>query len=139
MQLGNIESLNDIPIPTMRKSKQTNQDQEEQENTEVTMPKNMDDLGKSLLPKSLFEQKLVTAVKENVDPEKLERNRQLTQTKTPAQLAQINSLGEFPVPEKIKNIFNQTGEKKEQPVAPPKKRRYILILSSRLKSRKLEH
>lgn len=134
MQLGNIESLNDIPIPTMRKSKQTNQDQEEQENTEVTMPKNMDDLGKSLLPKSLFEQKLVTAVKENVDPEKLERNRQLTQTKTPAQLAQINSLGEFPVPEKIKNIFNQTGEKKEQPVAPPKKRRYILILSSRLKT-----
>ena len=127
MQLGNIESLTDIPIPTLRKAKQANQDQEEQENTEVTMPKNMDDLGMSLLPKSLFEQKLVTAIKENVDPEKLERNRQLTQTKTPAQLAQINSLVEFPVPEKIKNIFNQTGEKMEQPVAPPKKRRYILI------------
>jgi len=124
MQLGNIESLGDIPIPTMRKSKQTNQDKEEQDGEEVTMPKNIDDLGKAILPKSLFEQKLVTAIKENVDPEKLERNRALTQTKTPAQLAQINSLGEFPVPAKIKNIFNQTGEKKEQPVAPPKKRRH---------------
>merc|ERR1719412_1512421 len=38
----------------------------------------------------------------------------LTKTKTPAELAQINSLSEFPVPEKIKNILNQNGQKVEK-------------------------
>ena len=64
--------------------------------------------------KSFMEKNIVTAIKENVDPEKLERNMTLTKTKTPAELAQINSLSEFPVPEKIKNILNQSGSKVEK-------------------------
>ena len=86
------------------------------------MPKNIDELGRSLLPKSLFEQNIVTAVKENVDPEELEKNRALTQSKTPAQLAEIKSLGDIPVPDKIKNIFTQAGQDKK-PEDPSKKRR----------------
>ena len=42
----------------------------------MTMPKSMDELGKTILPASFFEQNIVTAVKENLDPEELERNRE---------------------------------------------------------------
>merc|ERR1712227_1007861 len=125
LQLGNIESISDIPIPTIRKSKQTDIDDEEK--SEFTIPKNMDDLGKAVLPKSFFEQNIVTAVKENIDPEELERNRTLTQTKTPAQLAEINSITEFPVPDKIKNLLSSSSAAKDQETKPSesKKRRKI--------------
>ena len=122
LQLGNIESIGDIPIPTIRKSKQHNTEQDEEATEDAAMPKNIDELGRSLLPKSLFEQNIVTAVKENVDPEELEKNRALTQSKTPAQLAEIKSLGDIPVPDKIKNIFTQAGQDKK-PEDPSKKRR----------------
>merc|ERR1712158_205195 len=62
------------------------------------------------LPKSFREQNIVTAVKENLDPEELARNQELTRSKTPAELAQIHSLSEFPVPENIKKFL--TSEKK---------------------------
>ena len=125
LQLGNIESISDIPIPTIRKSKQTDNVDEEKEPSEFSMPKNMDDLGKAVLPKSFFEQNIVTAVKENIDPEELERNRTLTQTKTPAQLAEINSITEFPVPDKIKNLLSSSSAAKDQETKPAesKKRR----------------
>ena len=89
------------------------------------MPKNMDELGKTILPKSFFEQNIVTAVKENVDPEVLESRRNLTMTKSPAQLAEINSLADIPVPGKIKNLLNSSGEKKEVAI---KKRRYDFLI-----------
>ena len=91
----------------MRKSKQNN------ENAEDKSEKESDEQGMSF-GKSFMEKNIVTAVKENVDPEKLERNMTLTKTKTPAQLAQINSISEFPVPEKIKNILSQNGPKVEK-------------------------
>jgi len=91
----------------MRKSKQNN------EAAEDKPEKESDEQGLSF-GKSFMEKNIVTAVKENVDPEKLERNMTLTKTKTPAELAQINSISEFPVPEKIKNILNQSGSKAEK-------------------------
>merc|ERR1711874_897070 len=103
-ELGNIDSLGDIPIPTVRKSKQPTEDKPETESEEQGMS----------FGKSFMEKNIVTAVKENVDPEKLERYMTLTKTKTPAELAQINSISEFPVPEKIKNILNQSGSKAEK-------------------------
>ena len=122
LQLGNIESISDIPIPTVRKSKHNpDADSPQESKTELTMPKNMDELGKTILPKSFFEQNIVTAVKENVDPEVLESRRNLTLTKSPAQLAEINSLADIPVPGKIKNLLNSSGEKNEVAI---KKRRY---------------
>ena len=123
MQLGNIESISDIPIPTIRKSKQSDNDNEEKQDSEFTMPKNMDDLGKAVLPKSFFEQNIVTAVKENIDPEELERNRTLTKTKTPAQLAEINSITEFPVPDKLKTLLNSSSKAKDAQPTESKKRR----------------
>ena len=91
----------------MRRSKQTS------DNTEDKPENESEEQGMSF-GKSFMEKNIVTAIKENVDPEKLERNMTLTKTKTPAELAQINSLSEFPVPEKIKNILNQSGSKVEK-------------------------
>ena len=88
----------------MRKSKQAS------DNTEDKPENESEEQGMSF-GKSFMEKNIVTAVKENVDPEQLERDMTLTKTKTPAELAQINSLSEFPVPEKIKNILNQSGSK----------------------------
>merc|ERR1712223_1501448 len=113
-ELGNIESLGDIPIPTMRKAKQNTEQAEDK-------PENESEEQGMSFGKSFMEKNIVTAVKENVDPEKLERYMTLTKTKTPAELAQINSLSEFPVPEKIKNILNQSGSKVEK---ESKKRRH---------------
>merc|ERR1711973_120187 len=119
LQLGNIESLSDIPIPTMRKSKQV-----QEENAEINgndEPQEPKTLVETLIPKSLMEQNILTAVKENLDPEELERNQTLTRTKTPAQLAQINSISEFPVPDKIKNLLTSSGAGDK--VAPERKKR----------------
>ena len=91
----------------MRKSKQTS------DNTEDKPENDSEEQGMSF-GKSFMEKNIVTAIKENVDPEKLERDMTLTKTKTPAQLAQINSISEFPVPEKIKNILSQNGPKVEK-------------------------
>merc|ERR1712001_89839 len=60
LQLGNIESISDIPIPTVRKSKNNpDADSPQESKTELAMPKNMDELGKTILPKSFFEQNIV--------------------------------------------------------------------------------
>merc|ERR550539_39342 len=71
---------------------------------------------------SFREQNIVTAVKENLDPEELARNQELTRSKTPAELAQIHSLSEFPVQENIKKFL--TSERKaDNTKKEPKKRR----------------
>eukprot|EP00092_Neocalanus_flemingeri_P085459 GFUD01107548.1.p1 GENE.GFUD01107548.1~~GFUD01107548.1.p1 ORF type:complete len:2241 (+),score=686.17 GFUD01107548.1:98-6820(+) len=123
-QLGNVTSISDIPVPIIRKSKGDKMETEE-EGSGMTMPRNMEELGQAAfntLPKSMREQNIITAVKENLDPEELERNQALTKSKTPAELAQIHSLAEFPVPEKIKNLL--TFERKENEKKEPKKRRH---------------
>jgi len=123
-QLGNIESISDIPVPTIRKSKGDKIETEE-EGSGFTMPQNMEEFGQAAyntLPRSMREQNIITAVKENLDPEELERNQALTKSKTPAELSQIHSLAEFPVPEKLKNLL--VFERKETEKKEPKKRRH---------------
>merc|ERR1711864_60204 len=56
-------------------------------------------------------------------------NQTLTKTKTPAELAQIHSLSEFPVPENIKKFLTlekkeQTEKKQQTEKKEPKKRRH---------------
>merc|ERR1712180_261279 len=114
-QLANIESVSDIPIPKVFASKPENGEVTESGEGGMTLPRNMDEFGQAafnMLPRSLREQNIVTAVKENLDPEELERNQELTRTKTPTELAQIHSLAEFPVPDNIKKFL--TSEKKEK-------------------------
>merc|ERR1712088_801485 len=119
--MGN--SVSDIPIPKVFASKPAEDGEEPAE--AKPMPRNMDEWGQAAyntLPKSFREQNIVTAVKENLDPEELARNQELTRSKTPAELAQIHSLSEFPVPDNIKKFL--TSERKaENTKKEPKKRR----------------
>ena len=59
--------------------------EEEEAAASITIPRNMGELYNTL-PRSWREQNIVTAVKENLDPEELERNQELTKTRTPAQV-----------------------------------------------------
>ena len=67
------------------------------------------------LPKSWREQKLVTAVRES-DPtdEEVIKNRALTENCTPAQLAQITSLSDLPLPCALENFLK--GDKKPKEI-----------------------
>merc|ERR1712066_1029465 len=107
--LGNINSVSDIPIPKVFASKPAEDGEEPAEAKSI--PRNMDEWGQAAyntLPKSFREQNIVTAVKENLDP---------------AELAQIHSLSEFPVPDNIKKFL--TSERKaENTKKEPKKRRH---------------
>ena len=75
------------------------------------------------LPKSWREQNLVTKVREMEDKDELKLRRELVQSKSPAQLAQITSFGDFPVPSRIQSIMGGGGKKEKSPAEPPKKRR----------------
>merc|ERR1712088_968180 len=112
--MGN--SVSDIPIPKVFASKPAEDGEEPAE--AKPMPRNMDEWGQAAyntLPKSFRE--------ENLDPEELARNQELTRSKTPAELAQIHSLSEFPVPDNIKKFL--TSERKaENTKKEPKKRRH---------------
>lgn len=63
------------------------------------------------LPRSLKEKNLITSVKENEDDKVLEERRNLVKTMSPAQLAQLNSITDFPVPSRITNIFSSDVKK----------------------------
>ena len=58
------------------------------------------------LPKSLKEQNLITASLIE-DPEVVAKNQEIVKSKTPAQLAQINNLDEFPIPNNIETLIKK--------------------------------
>ena len=121
-QLSEIHGVSDIPIPKLGSKSGDNKNPEDAEGSSVRMPKTMGEVSQlayNTLPKSWKEQNIVTSVKENVDPTLLEERQQLVKNKTPAELAQIRSLADLPVPSRIKNIF----DKKEMEKPEPKKRR----------------
>ena len=93
-QLGAIQSVSDIPIPKVFHSKAEGEEGEEAA-APAPMPKNLEEWGHAAfntLPKSFKEQNIVTAIKENLDPEELARNQELTKSKTPAELAQVSRI-----------------------------------------------
>ena len=58
------------------------------------------------LPRSWRTQNLVTSAREMTDLDELSKRKQLIESKSPAELGNINSLSEFPVPTKIKKIIS---------------------------------
>nr|XP_040577522.1 titin homolog isoform X4 [Lepeophtheirus salmonis] len=58
------------------------------------------------LPRSWRETQLITAVKENGDPEMMAERQELVKNKTPAELAQLHSITDFPVPSRLANLFH---------------------------------
>ena len=58
------------------------------------------------IPSSL-KSELVVRSREMEDPEELEHRKELIRTQTPAQLSEIHSISEFPVPKFIGNLVNK--------------------------------
>ena len=75
------------------------------------------------LPRSMRETKLLTNTREILDPQELEQRQMLVRSKSPTELAQIQGVGDIPVPTKIQNIF------KEQSISGTlsKIKRYVVI------------
>ena len=59
------------------------------------------------LPGSL-KSELVVRSREMDDPEELERRREMIRTQTPAQLSQINSISDLPVPKFIEKMVTKS-------------------------------
>ena len=57
------------------------------------------------LPKSWKEQNLITQTEVMEDLEELAKRQKLTQEKTPAELAQISSLADMPIPTALENFL----------------------------------
>lgn len=72
------------------------------------------------LPKSWKEQNLVTQVKVDQDPEIVAMRRALTQEKTPAELSQIYSIADLPIPTTLENFLKSQKSKAEvEPTGKP--------------------
>ena len=57
------------------------------------------------LPKSWRETKLITKVKVGEDEAVVAQRRNLTETKTPNELAQITSIADLPIPSALENFL----------------------------------
>ena len=66
------------------------------------------------LPKAWAETKLITKIKVEEDEAVLATRRNLTETKTPNELAQITSIADLPIPSALENFLKS--DKKPQDV-----------------------
>ena len=107
-QLSQIHGLNDLPVPSniekLFKGRDRSSSVAKDTQSENLAPKSFGESMYATLPKSWKEQNLITKVKEE-DPETVAKNKALTTEKTPAQLAQITSLDDFPIPEALENFL----------------------------------
>jgi hypothetical protein len=103
--LSKINKLSDFPLPSMKR-KEKEEGAPKGECNGATEPH--EDFGYGTL-RSLKETKLITNVTESgIDDEKTLRRRELTKTMTPAQLAEIHSIKDFPLP----NVFKKSTQPK---------------------------
>ena len=120
-ELGNISGLADIPVPTriqtlMRPKKRTLKSTEEKQLTKKTSgsAKSLPEMSGFLtVPSSLKSELVVGSVVE--DQEVVARNKEIIKNKSVSELSQIRDLGEFPIPDKIENLF------KSKPKAAPER------------------
>lgn len=111
-ELARLSHPLDIPLPKFRKKNksqsQDNKDEEAEEDKKIY----------GTIPRSWQKRNLVTSVKECEDPSVLEERQNLVKHYTPAELAQLSSITDLPVPSRITNIFSSNKRNK--------KRRYLL-------------
>ena len=60
-------------------------------------------------PRSFGQQNIVTSNRVIEDEEEVSRRKELVKTKTPAQLAEFHSIGDIPIPSKIKVAYSPNG------------------------------
>lgn len=109
-ELGNISSLSDIPVPTriqtlLRPKKRTLKSTEEKEISKKVSgsAKSLPEMSGFTIPASLKSELIVTSTVE--DPEVVARNKELIKNKSVSELSKIRGLEEFPIPDKIENLF----------------------------------
>ena len=102
-ELSRISKLSDFPLPSFKKH---HEDKMANSVAVMEATSNGDLASESIygtLTRSLRETKLITAVVEtDADDETLVKRMELTKTMSPAQLSQIHSITEFPIPDKFK-------------------------------------
>ena len=96
----------DIPLPKFKLPKPQESKEEELSG---------DDPDKSrlynTLPKSWRQQNIVTSSRRLEDQEEAAARQQLVKSKSPAQLAEMNAIGDFPLPSKVKNFLSPSERK----------------------------
>merc|ERR1719369_793899 len=104
-ELSQISSMSDFPIPTPVENLLSKKSEQTEGESPMPPPRKWkkEDIYESL-PASLT-QELVVRSREMEDPEELEARRELIRTQSPAQLSQICSLQDIPVPTFIENLM----------------------------------
>jgi len=112
-QLSEIKSIKDIPVPDKIKHLLDRPVAKPADEKAVGGGGNDDDDEPaesiySTLTRSLKETKLVTTITEcEVDDEELLKKMEITKNQTPVQLAEIKSIKDIPVPDKIKHLLDK--------------------------------
>ena len=68
------------------------------------------------MPKNLREQRLITKIKQDEDQEKIQERKKLTENMTPAQLGQMTSVADLPVPRPLENFLKADSKKAKENV-----------------------
>jgi len=105
-QLSQINSLADFPIPTTIETMLEKRPKSSVPMEEVnTDPKPIKDKLYDTIPRSMKSEVLVRVRDE--DPELQRQRQELTRAKSPAELSQISSMADFPIPKNIEDLLNK--------------------------------
>merc|ERR1712106_436615 len=115
MELGNIGSISDLPIPAplenlwaKKREDDTAPDKPKRRNMEEKRKRNLTTgafLSADFLPESWRETKLLVRSEVGDDDTVLKSRQELVESKTPAELGQINGLSDLPVPTRIQTLM----------------------------------
>merc|ERR1711936_526291 len=103
-ELSQISSISDLPIPAPVENLLKKKSEPE---SPIAPPRKWkkEDIYESI-PSSLKSELIVSQIVE--DPAEVEQRKELIRTHTPAQLSEINSISEFPIPKCIENLVSKT-------------------------------
>merc|ERR1712238_151291 len=107
-ELGNLRHPLDIPLPKLRSSSNSKKADKEEVESIVEFDPRVKEGSKiyNTLPRSWRTQNLQTNCKEVADLDELVKRKELIESKSPAELANISSLSDIPVPSKIKRMMS---------------------------------
>lgn len=107
LELSKISKISDFPLPSFKKHN-NNEPEEAVEGESNGVGLSFEGFGYNTLPRSLRETKLITSVTESdADNEELHARMEITKNSTPAQLSEIRSFKDVPIPDKIKHLMDK--------------------------------
>jgi len=117
-ELSQVTSLADVPIPSPIQ-KLVDRAQGKVDHSEGSSGKGLPSLGKmediyASLPRSLKKEVMVRSKVEE-DEEELKRRQNLVETKTPAELSQIHSFSEVPLPRRVEAWLHSSEQQPQKP------------------------